>query len=494
MSIPKGFEAGKPVISCCPPGVLGEAVSIFKGAEVMERALLDDASLDRFRFYLNRFFQENHLVNLDEVQTVVSTDPDFPLHVPLEGLLDFSASRSADYLATMKALDASLPSRAEENGQVIEQIGAQRLRTWKASVEDHLETMIGQEFGGLLMAGQFLHALEKHLREITPKHVEAAKFREPTHYLSALQTLLQHGPRKEAIFGRALVLAVVSDVIVAALPLGFLLTMVLLITLPALCLGLALFLAHATRQELENDILALEDAIHKKWEALMETKRLKVSQRNLEALHATVQQTLGDVEAACERVKELVAFFEGEYRPPFPAAFAFWKYVTEERDVLLEFAPRCNPDLVSVTKAYLEEDHPLLPWRRLAAPGSGAPNAWEHHVAEQAALRLLPACTTLLNLRVLDLLETGTPQLKGYKMAMIRGGQPFLNLRPEATHIERYAVLEAESEDHEPVVAELREAFSRYFHHVRRIGPRSSYRLSFFGFLEGATIDDILLR
>ena len=23
MSIPKGFEAGKPVISCCPPGVLG---------------------------------------------------------------------------------------------------------------------------------------------------------------------------------------------------------------------------------------------------------------------------------------------------------------------------------------------------------------------------------------------------------------------------------------------------------------------------------------
>lgn len=471
-----------------------EAVTVFKGAEVMDRALLNDVTLDRFHFYLNRFLQENRLLQLDEVKTTVSEDADFPLQAPLKGLPDFFKSRPVDYLTTVEERDASLPRIAEENGQVIEQIGEQRQRTWKESLEDHLETMIGRESGGLLKAGQFLHTLEEHLRHITPKRVEPAKYGEPWHHLSELQVLLRRGPRKEAIYGRALVLAVISDVIVVAFPLGFLATVLLLVALPALFLGLAVFLAHAARQALENNVLALERLLHEKWDALMETERLKASQKKLEALIATVQQARGDVETAHARVKELVAYFQDEYRPPFPAAFAFWKYVTEERDILLRFAPQCNPDLASVTKSYLEEDHPLLPWRRLAAAGSGQPNPWECHVAEQAALRLLPACGALLNLRVLDLLEAGTPQLKGNKMAMIRGGQPFLNLRPEATHIERYAVLETEPEDQEPVVAELREAFSQYFRHVRRIGPRSPYRLSFFGFLEGAEIDDVLLR
>ncbi len=113
---------------------------------------------------------------------------------------------------------------------------------------------------------------------------------------------------------------------------------------------------------------------------------------------------------------------------------------------------------------------------------------------EMAAIRLLPDCGDIVNLNIFPFLQPGQEKFERYKMAILRGIQPFLTLCPGSPSPELNAILDTEPKEHQPVVGKLIGDLSGYFHNIQQIGIRSPYRLTAFGFLDGAKIDEILLR
>lgn len=491
----EGFVSGFSAFSLVVPiDQILETIAIFKGTEVMKESLLTERSPDRHLLYLSDFLQKNSMLQLEEVKKAVSEDSSFPLRDPTDSLPDFSTMRSEDYLETVNAIDGSLPGTAKDHAEAMEKIGERLLINWKESLEDHLETMATHELGGLLMAKKFLQSLQTHIEKILPPKVEPPQYSDPGGCILTLWRLLDRGPRKEAIYGRALTLALVSEVAVASFPLSLLTKVLLLVGLPALSLALAFFVSYSARQEIQNQILTLVRLLREKWKALIEAERLKVAERCLKDLLERVKKLQKEVESALKRVEELVDYFQNRYLPPFPEEFAFWKYVVKEREELLQFQDLCRADISTVAGDYLEKDRPLLLWHRLSPPTTSEPNPLEQSLVEKAAIRVLPDCADILNLHILSFLQTGNRQIDGYKMAMIRGAQPFLNLHPGSRSPELNAALEVESGDDRPFIEQLMRALSAHFHTIQQVSARSPYRLSFFGFLEGAKTDDVLLR
>ncbi len=156
-----------------PVNQILEAVALFKGAEVLKESLLTTQAITHSTFYLNNFLQKNRLLNMEEVKKVVSEDSVLSLQDPLSRLPDFFTIRPEDYIETMNALDASLPHTSKENEEMMDKIGEKRLLEWKESLEDHLETMIGREPGGLQIAEKFLQELGTHLEKLASEKVES---------------------------------------------------------------------------------------------------------------------------------------------------------------------------------------------------------------------------------------------------------------------------------------------------------------------------------
>lgn len=486
-----GFSAFSLVL---PADQILETVALSKGAEVMKESLFTGSSIHHYSFYLNNFLQKNFLLELGEVKKTVSEDSDFPLKEPVSHLPDFLTMRPEDYLETMNTLDASLPNIAKDNEVIMEKIGEKRLKEWKESLENHLEAMITQETGGLLLARKFLQELLNHLEKLTSDQVAPPQYNDPGPCISVIRRLVQYGPRKEGIYGRALVLAVVMDVGVSSFTLAPWMKVPLLILLPLSILALAAFVSYYNRQEFENQILKLERLLREKWRILIDTGKRKAAKKLLEEFINIVKQLDKEVEAALNRVTELVHYFQTEYIPSFPEEFAFRKFVVRDRDELLHYKDLCKANVSRVAIDYIERDRPLHLWRRLSSHGASQPNEWEQHIMEMAAIRLLPDCGDIVNLHILSSLQAGQEKFERYKMAIVRGIQPFLTIRPGASPPELNGKLETEPKGSHPVVEKLINALSGYFQNIEQIETRAPYRLSFFGFLEGAKIDDIFLR
>ncbi len=268
----------------------------------------------------------------------------------------------------------------------------------------------------------------------------------------------------------------------------------MLIGLPIFLFALAAFVSYSNRQKLENQTLKLEKLLREKWRILFETGRRKIAKGLLEDFLGVVKQLQKGVEIAFSRVTELVRYFQNEYVPDFPEDFAFRKFIVKEREELLSYADLCKANLSRVAVDYIEKDRPLTLWRRLAPAGSPLPNEWEQRIMEMAALRILPDCGDIMNLRLLSFLQEGQEKFERFKTLIIRGSQPFLILRPGASSGELNAVLDTEPNESHPGVGKLMDHLSGYFQRIQQFGLPSPYRLSVFGFRDGVKIDDILLR
>jgi hypothetical protein len=354
--------------------------------------------------------------------------------------------------------------------------------------------MITQETGGLLVAKTFLQELLNRLDRLASEQIPTLQYDDPVSCISAIQRLVQQGPRKEGIYGRALVLALASDVGASSFTVGQWMKGSLLIGLPVLILALAIFVSYSNRQELENHIRKLERLLREKWRILVETGKRKVAKKLLEDFVKTVKHFTKEVEAALSRVSEIVNYFQNEYQPSFPEEFAFRKFVVKGREELLQHSHLCKTNLSRVAVDYIEADKPLYLWRRLASPGTSRPNEWEQHIMEMAAIRLLPDCGDIANLHIFSFLPPGQEKFERYKMAILRGVQPFLTLLPGSPSFELNVILDTEPREDQPVVGKLISDLSGHFHNIQQIGIRSPSRLSVFGFLDGAKIDNILLR
>lgn len=486
-----GFSAFSLVL---PVNQILEAVALFKGAQVMKESLLTGQTVTHYPFYLNNFLQKNRLLELEEVKRALSEDSDFPLKDPLSHLPDFFTMRPEDYVETVNALDASLPNTAKENEETMGKIGEKRLREWKESLEDHLEAMIGQEPGGLLVAKKFLQELGTHLEKLVSEQVKLPQYNDPAPCISDIHRLNERGPRREAIYGRALTLAVVSEAGVSSLPVALVGKVSLLIGLPLLAFALAAFYSYSNRQKMENQILKLERLLREKWRVLFDTGKRKVAKRLLEDFLKTVKQLQIEVDGALSRVTELVRYFQDEYIPVFPEDYAFRKFIVKEREELLRNESLCKTNVFRAAADYVERDRPLRLWRRLSPSGNSLPNEWEQRIMEMAAVRILPDCGDIVNLHILAMLQKEQEKFERFKTLIIRGIQPFVILRPGMPSGELNAVLDTEPKENQPVVGKLMNGLSGHFHNIRQFGLPSPYRLSVFGFRDGIKVDDILIR
>lgn len=494
----EGFVSGFSAFSfVLPIDQILETISVSKGAEILNESLLKEKSPDSYLFYLNNFLQENSIIQFDEVRKVVTEKS--ALKDPITNFPDFYSMRSKDFLETVDTLDASLPRIAKDNAKTIEKISKKHLREWKKSLENHIESIIIQELGGLQIAKKFLSELHKHIEKITPhEEIVPSHYDDPTKCLSKIRTLIDRGPRKEAIFGRALTLALIFDIAIVSFPLAILMKILLLICLSGFSLGLAFFYSYTAKQQLQNQIFRLESLLRGKWKALMDFETLKAAKKHLEKLNKIIEQMQNDVGLSVERLKGLVEYFRNEYTSSFPEEFPFWKYIVKERKDLLWYQNLCSADISYLAVDYIKKDRPMFLWRRLSPPKTSEPNRWEWHLLEKAAIHLLPSCGQIINLHIHSFFQTGTAQFERNKMAMIRAAQPFLNLEPERSGSENpelNAMLETDPKERKPMIEELIAGLSGHFqNNVQRIGERSPYRLTFFSFLENSKNDDILLK
>lgn len=486
-----GFSAFSLIL---PVNQILEAVALFKGAQVMKESLLTEQALTYCSFYLNNFLQKNHLLEIEEVKKNVSEIGGFSLKDPLSHLPDFFTMSPEDYIETMNALDASLPRISNENEETMWKIGEKRFQEWKESLEDHLETMIGQEMGGIKLAKKFLLELEKHLEGLLAHKVELPQYDDPAPCISTIQQLNERGPRREALYGRAFTLAVASSAGVFSFPIALAGRIALMVGLPLLAFGLTAFASHVNRQRLENQIMNLERLLRGKWRILSDTGKRKVAKKLLEDFFKIVKQLQVEVDGALSRITELFRYYQDEYIPVFPEDFAFRKFIIREREELLRYANLSKTNLVRVATDYIERDRPLNLWRRLEPPGASLPNEWEQRMMEMAAIRILPDCGDIVNLRLIFILQEDQEKYERYKTLIIRGVQPFLVLRAGTSSGELNAVLETEPQENHPVVRTLMNNLSGYFQNIRQFGLSPFYRLSVFGFRDGLKIDDVLLR
>jgi len=473
-----------------------EAVAISRGAEIMQKSLLEEQDLDRSHFYFNSFLLENSLLQVDEVKARISEDPGFPLQNPIAQFPDFSTMRPEDYLETMNALDASLLRVVQNNGEVMKRLSERRSGEWKQSLEGHLESIVMRERGGLRAARKFLDELRNHVENLLPRQTKLAEYGDPGPCMLSLRDFLGRSPRDEAIYGRALILVVISIVAVMSVPVALLVRLLASVGLSGLIFAVAFIYSYSKKQKLHDQIMTLEGLLEEKWKALMEAEESRIAKHALEELLRSINQYVGEIDSALKRVAELVDYFRSEYTPPLPEEYAFWQYVVKEREELLRYRDLCTADVSKVASDYLEKDQPLFLWRRLSPPGKSLePNPWEWRMAEKAAIRLLPDCRSIANKDILSCFQTAAEQLEGYKAAMIRAAQPFLILSSESAKPELNAMLEMEStaETRSPS-KELITAVEHNLGNVERIDARSPYRLSLFVFSEGVSIDDVVMR
>lgn len=470
-----------------------ESVTLFKSVELMREALLSEYSIHHHSFYLNSFLQKTLLLSLEEVEKTLSEDPDFPLKDPLSHLPDFFSMRPEDYIETMDALDASLPNISKENEEIMNKLGEKRLREWNELLEDHIESIIRQEKGGLLTAEKLLKELKSHLEKLLSQKEDLPLYEDPATRLLILRQLVQFEPKKESIYARFLVLAATLDIGISSLPITLWIKLLYLMGLPIMILFLAAFVSHSNRQKIENQILILEKILRGKWRAFREVAQKKAAKKLIENFLNIVDKLQMEISRASSRLLELLNYFQELYFPDFPEELAFRKCVVKEREEILNYRDLCKADIPQLATNYIERNHPLSSWKRLSLSVGLPPNKWELHIMEMAAIQILPDCGDIINLSILSYLQSQNNFGRFWNL-IIRGIQPFLILRPGASPAELKAFLENGDNMTHPLIRTLEKELLKYFNIVHKFKIRSTYRLSIFGFMDDVKIEEVLIR
>lgn len=483
-----GFSAVSFVL---PVEQILETVTVAKGAEIMNIALLTQRHPDRHRFYLRSFLQKNLLSGIDEAKTAFATDKKIPLRDPIASFPDFAKMCPGDYTETMSSIDAALPTVTLENYEKMKKITEQRLQDSSFSLDEHLDGMVSGEQGGLLMAEQFLKELKTHLIRITPGDVKSPQFDDPGVEIKAIRRMDDRIPRKGALVGRTLVLILGSLLAVSTLPIPVSSKVPLFAVLPAAWLLVSTIVYVTLRQELKNHIVRLLSLLRGKFQVLMSARQEEVTKNLLNELLKLVNEHLEAVKTSRERLETLVKYFREEYHPEPPKEFAFWKYVVPVDSLRREYLKLCSADIEAEARSYILE-RPLYPWKRLTVFRKLPPDHWEWGLIEKAAQLL--DCGAIINLTVQEYFERARPEYRGFKSVVMMLTAPFLLVQPMPSSgalPERRLMVECGSTAITPTMDAFIHDLSLHVSDVKAYGRAQPYRISFFGFLEGVSIDDV---
>jgi len=479
-----------------PMNQIIETIAMAQGAEVMREAVLAEENRERFRYYLRNFEQKNALATSIALRSAMVSDVEYPLIDPAGSLAAFEFGNVSSYIAAMDAIDASLPEIAQENGKRMRQIGERRLREWNESLEDHLESMIAREKGGLPMARRFLESLLDHVESLMPPEPKPPEYEDPGVWIRRLEAFIARIPRAEAVYTRAGLLALGAELALPYSLAGPIGNLILRLITPLLSFLLGALVISLRNHEASQYAIRIEKAIRGKYVALLEFAVLKEIRVALEGIREIARRDLADIDAALGRIKTITAHFKENYRPDLPPESAFWKHIVRDRNAFLDLQRHCNFDATKSVKEYFERSHSLRLWRRLLGAKLQEPDAWEWTLVEQAAEIMVPGCGEIINLDIRDCFQSGGSEHATLRSTVVNAVQPFVvidPLMPSKGIVRKYVMLEAGAAGEKPMLEPFIENLSQHMS-MLRIGSRSQYRFSFYGFCEGVKLADLQFR
>jgi hypothetical protein len=470
-----------------PVDQLLELVSLYRGAELFQAALLSSPPAGREQYYVDRFKQELALVNFEDTEKMLAKCPG--LHNPLVASL--THSRDEEELQAYEWLDAMLPMAGNRNEALMHNLAQAQLRELGNRLETYLDEIVTGEIGGLRLAMQFLKVLHDHLQVIMPESAPEAAYEDPTKKIIDIRKLLASAPDDKALAARAAVGGAMLDLGALAAPVTGLEQGAWLVGLPVAIAGLTAAVRHMKKQEIFAAFAELDKLVRAKWEKIQAAAETRVAKKLLENAAHKLEGLVPELDAAVERTNKIAKYFCETYSPEFPVETAVCMLLLKDREQCLKFAGLCPPVEVQPASTFLERQQFL--WRRMAGLNA-ALNAWEIHVVEHAAMHMLPNCGTILNLSVLAVLSREPQLLEILKRRVVQAASPFLVLTAGADQPTSQVLIEADPDRFDAVLQQVSSVLRPHYSNVTEMLQASKYALLLYGFFEGVRRDQVSLR
>jgi len=469
-----------------------EFASLYHGGRAWS-ALLLSIRQEHDQFYLDSFLLRAGLSSWEEAQHTISEYTGVALQDPLSDAPPAEPGSEKTRLDTLKALNDGLAAAAQANHALMERIAGARLNEWKQAIEDHLDSILLQETGGLAQAQKFAGRLAKHAAALMDTQPPQLSFEDPREAIERLEAVLARMPEPPALVLRTAAAGAALDSAGMIVDTGLATRVTLLVGPPLAIAAVAAIQYHACRQRLIDGFAVLEGRLRAKWDALMAVHRAAVARECLRVLTAHVEHLSRELENAIVRVGEVAAYFHDTYQPTLPAHGSLSKQAVQNRADLEAFAGACNVLVDEEAAAYLRRAGrtPFL-WRRLAARQTKEPNSFEFHSVEEFASQVLASCSPVLEVNVLALIESHAELKRSFENMMAFYAGPFLRLR-EANLGNRFGLLESLPGQYGPLRQRLADTGAQHLTRVDLMDNGSPYRVAMYGFLQSLTPEGIFL-
>jgi hypothetical protein len=483
------------------------SASMIIGAELLARSCEKSNQTNAHAYYVQRFLLEHHLLDIETLQKDLYQDKDGRvLPNPLAAFPDRQKLSTESFIATLDALDASLPSIAQEHGATMNGTAKARLAVWRNSLEDFIASIVNSEEGGLHVAALFTKRLAEHLQQLTPKRITEIPFDDPSSAIRGLAALLKRLPSLGARLARAALIAVCAGVGLAwpggagddRLPLAMILA--------ALPFSVTLFVHWLRAREVSGRLMKLQTLFDRKWSAQISPRKLEAVKecarpftKHLLAVHA-------ELEGALRRSAELQDYLKESYSVELPAENASLRFTPRDSATIAGCAKELNVVWPERVHLFLGQRKPLLAWRRFSpprpnkAPDEAAPtvpvakpNAWEWNLIEQAALAVLPDCAPLLDKTILGELDGEEEASFNIWLKLFTAAtEPLIRVKPGMPDGELRGRIETAGSREDAMVKKVATGLSKSFSNLDIVEHSSSpYRLTALGLRLGVAIENV---
>lgn len=470
-----------------------ETAVVIKGSEILKEAVF--APLDQIKVESKKteFLNGAYLNSVDTLEMRLMKHPLYPLLDPLKVLPDWKPKNTDKFLSEIDRIDASLPDFAEENDKIMEKIAAKQSEDWKHALKAKIDEIIMNEEGGFDIVKAFLKELKDRTKRMVPEYIPDPAYGDPSTKILEIKALLKNGPSQEAVIARTLLLSLMGV-------LGFFSLFNGLKELVGICAWVLLtgFMGfirwHSFVTALERKVIQLKELLSLKWKALLENKVKLRKKDMLNSLVELIDLESQEVEKAKVRTERVFEYFENEYTAPEPQEYAFWRYVIKEHDDIAEFAKLIQFNIKEKAQNFLRDENILEFWRRFDLPEAKEPNNWEWALLEKGCVYVLPHCAEILNISACNLLRKIKQRRESFIKLMEKNCEPFLRLKAGSPVPEPHASIEISKDGCDDIYSEISSSVRGRIPDVRRSNSLTSYRISFFGIIEGINRRDIRLE
>lgn len=477
-----------------PIDQLLETLLIVKGGEVLDKAFFSNTDEGRIDYYTKSLINNTHLNSSEVFGKMLQKNENISLIDPFKNVEDTNSAWDVDnpddFTTFIDTLDAHLADDALENKKMIEASGEFLLDNFRYELLEHINAVISNESGGLMMAESILAKLKKAITEMIPEKGSDKPFPDISNLIHILGVLSQKGPRKASVIARGTVLTLAAMAGLGASGAILDAPFIAFTILTVFAVGSATVYWYGSKNSIEKMVSDIWKKLFEKWQILMNKVIEDILIQLLPQYIAEIDDMINRVQASQKRLREVVAFFRTEYTATLPEHSSFWLYAVNDRDNFIRYLPQIQTNNQEIASAYLKEDKPLELWNRTAPVNAAELNEWEWTLGEKIAMRLLPTSNNIIDLSVSKLLNDAPNQKRSFLELLKGSALPFLCVKPGTPRFAPQAIVEIQDEDNN-LYTKIEESVGGSFSVMDRKRALSPYRISLFSFAENIEIDSL---